>query len=64
MDALVLVLLMVVALAGLDDGGRGEVLWVAAELHPVQRGPRMEVWRLVLTHHALSCQLLLLLWVV
>lgn len=28
--------LLMMALTGLNDSGRREILWVAAELHPVQ----------------------------
>lgn len=54
--------LVMMALTGLDDGGCRKILWVATELHPVQRGARMEVGRLValVSDVALSCKLILL----
>lgn len=55
--------LLVMTLTSLDDSGRGKILWIAAELHPVQRGSRMEIWRLVLVYTVTlsCCQLLLML---
>ena len=53
-------MLMIMALTGLDDSGRWQVLWITAQLHTGHRGPWMEIGRLVLLRVVRHCMLLLM----
>ena len=49
---------LVMALARLDHSGRGQVLGVTAQLHSIERGPRVEVGCLLRGHRRLLAEAL------